>query len=88
MAWYWSVHQNHAQHVRSVPYTSEQFAAKQFMERLENVTQGVTDKQERQAARSSTDEYLREASRLTEHDRGGRLDDPRDKKPKERTHSG
>ena len=63
-----------------VPYTSEQFATKQVMERHENVTQGVTNKQERQAARSSTDGYLREASRLTKHDRDGRLDDPSDKK--------
>ena len=39
------------------------------MERHENVTQGVTDKQERQAARSSTDESLREGSRVSEHDR-------------------
>ena len=45
------------------------------MERHENVTQGATDKQERQAARSSTDEYLREASRLSNHDRDGQLDD-------------
>ena len=75
---------NHAQCACSVPYTSEQFATKQFMERHENVTQGVMDKQNR----SSTDEYLREASRLDKHDRDGRLDDHRDKKPKERTHSG
>ena len=39
------------------------------MERYVSVTQGVTDKQERHAARSNTDDYLREASRLNEHDR-------------------
>ena len=65
-------------------YTSEQFANKQFMERHENVTRGVMDKQDR----NSADEYLREVSRLRDHDRDERLDDPQDKKPKERTHSG
>ena len=51
------------------------------MEGLESVAQGVTsrqtDRRGRQAARSSTDdECWREASRLKEHDRVGRLDDP------------
>ena len=64
-------------------YTSEQFATKQFMESHENVAQGVMDKQDR----SSTDEYLREASRLLKHDSDGRSDDPRDKKAKRATHS-
>ena len=51
-------------------YTGEQFATKQLKEHHENVAQGVTDRQagrqERQAARSSTDndEYQREARRL------------------------
>ena len=73
--WYWSVQQ---------PHTSEQFATMQFMERHENVTQGAKDKQERQAARSSTDESLREASRPSKHDCDGRLDDPLERKPEDK----
>ena len=58
------------------------------MERHENVVQGVTDKRERQAARSSTNESLRQGSRHSEHNRDGQLNDPRDQKTEERTHSG
>ena len=68
-----------AARVKRAVYTSEQFATKQFMERHENVTRGVMGKQDRNRA----DEYLREVSRLREHDRDERLDDPRDKKPRE-----
>ena len=39
-------------------HTSEQLANEQLMELHENVTQGVTDRQERHPARSSNDEYL------------------------------
>ena len=73
VAWYWSVQQT-ARYVRSVQYTSQQFATTQFMERHENVTQGVTDKQEREASLSSIDEYLREVSRLSEHAELKRVD--------------
>ena len=61
-------------------YKSEQFANEKHMEGHESVAQCVTSRQTerrgRQAARSSPDEYLREASRLKKHDRDGRLDDP------------
>ena len=64
-------------------YTSEQFANKQFMESHDDGAQGVTDRQtdgrtDRQTDKTRTsssrsctddDEYLREASRLSEHDR-------------------
>ena len=40
------------------------------------LTRRPTDRRGRQAARSSTDEYLREANRLKEHDRDEKLDDP------------
>ena len=46
-------------------HTSEQFASKQFKEHHEDVTQGVADKQERQAGSI-------EDGRLVKHDR----DDP------------
>ena len=71
-------------------HTSEQFATKLFMERHDDVAHGVTsrqtDRRERQAARSGTanDEYLREASRLGEHDQDGRKED---KKPDARGRS-
>ena len=45
----------------------------------ENVTQGVMD---------SPQQHRRDVSRLSKHGRDGRSDDPRDKKTKERTHSG
>ena len=53
----------HAQHVkeRAQDDMGEQFATKQFMERHDNVTLGVMDKQDR----SSADKYLREVSRLS-----------------------
>ena len=49
---------DHAQHAkeRAQDDMGEQFAAKQFMERHDSVTQSVMDKQDR----SSADEYLRE----------------------------
>ena len=54
---------DHAQHVmeRAQDDMGKQFATKQFMERHDNVTQGVMDKQDR----SSADKYLREVSRLS-----------------------
>ena len=64
-------------------YTSEQFATKQLMEHHENVAPGVTDGQLSRQTRTSSsrnstddDEYLREASALSEHDRAEGLDDP------------
>ena len=61
-------------------YKGEQFANETLMEHHKSVAQGVmsrqTDRRGRHEARSSTDEYLREAIRLKEHDRDGRLDDP------------
>ena len=73
----------------SLLYTSEQLA---------NRVHGVprerragrdkqTDRQTRTSSSSSADddnEYLREASRLSEHDRAGRLDDPETRGPERR----
>ena len=42
-------------------HTGEQFETKQLMERHDNVTQAVMDKQDRSCA----DKYLREVSRLS-----------------------
>ena len=50
-----------AARVKRAAHTNEQLATKQFMERHDNVTQGVMDKQDR----SSADQYLREVSRLS-----------------------
>ena len=50
---------NHVQHVSEhAVHTSDLFSTKQFMERHDDVTQGVMDKQ----GRSSIDEYLRKVS--------------------------
>ena len=61
----WSVQQTTRSTRVSMLYTSEQFANKEVMENHESVAQGVTDRQTRtSSSRSSTDEHLREVSRL------------------------
>ena len=70
-----------ARRERTVVLVSPADHAQHVKERAvhENVTQGVMD---------SPQQHRREVSTLSKHGRDGRSDDPRDKKTKERTHSG